>query len=216
MTLSSFFSMYGQRLLSAIGTHFFYVLVSVGIAFVVGVLLGVLLSRFPRGAKIILPVLSLFQTIPGIVFIGVLFLYIGMVPATVLIALSCYALFPILKNTYVGILEVEPQYKEAAKGCGMSALQQLWQVELPLALPAIISGLRMSTVYTVSWAVLAAMIGLGGLGEFIYAGVGSNNNTLIIAGAIPAAAMAVGLSYLMDLLRKALTPRGLKGGAKAK
>lgn len=212
--MSKFFEMYGQRLLGAIGTHIYYVFIAVGIALVAGVLLGILLSRFPKGARIILPVLSLFQTIPGIVFIGVLFLYLGMVSATVLIALSCYALFPILKNTYVGILEVEEQYKEAARGCGMSALQQILWVELPLALPAIISGLRMSTVYTVSWAVLAAMIGLGGLGEFVYAGVGSNNNTLIIAGAIPAAIMAGGLSYLLDILRKALTPRGLRGSVK--
>lgn len=208
--MSRFFELYGARLLNAIGTHFLYVLISVSIAFVLGVLLGILLSRFPRGAKIILPILSLFQTIPGIVFIGVLFLYVGMVPATIIIALSVYALFPILKNTYVGILEVEPQYKEAARGCGMSTVQQLVQVEIPLALPAIISGLRMSTVYTVSWAVLAAMIGLGGLGEFIYAGVGSNNNTLIIAGAIPAAIMAIALSYLINLLRKVLTPKGLR------
>lgn len=212
--MSKFFSLYGQRLVSALGTHFFYVMVSVAIAFVVGVLLGVLLSRFPRGAKVILPVLSLFQTIPGIVFIGVLFLYMGMVPITVIIALSVYALFPILKNTYIGILEVEPQYKEAARGCGMSPVQQLWQVELPLALPAIISGLRMSTVYTVSWAVLAAMIGLGGLGEFIYAGVSSNNNVLIIAGAIPAAVMAIGLSWLIDVVRIHLTPRGLRRAEK--
>lgn len=211
MTLSHFLELYGKRLLNAIGAHFLYVFVSVAIAFVVGVLLGIVLSRFPRGAKFILPVLSLFQTIPGIVFIGVLFIWVGMVPATIYIALSCYALFPILKNTYIGILEVEPQYKEAARGCGMSPMQQLMQVELPLALPAIIAGLRMSTVYTVSWAVLAAMIGLGGLGEFVYAGVGSNNNWLIIAGAIPAALMAVGLSYLLDLLRRALTPQGLRG-----
>lgn len=214
MTLSRFFELYGQRLFKAIGVHFLYVFVSVGIAFIAGVLLGILLSRFPGGAKIILPVLSLFQTIPGIVFIGVLFMWVGMVPATIYIALSCYALFPILKNTYVGIMEVEAQYKEAARGCGMSAMQQLMQVELPLALPAIIAGLRMSTVYTVSWAVLAAMIGLGGLGEFVYAGVGSNNNMLIIAGAIPAALMAVLLSYLLDLLRKWLTPVGMRGPSK--
>lgn len=214
MSIGHFFDLYGKRLLAAIGTHFLYVLASVSIAFVLGVLLGILLSRFPKGAKVVLPILSLFQTIPGIVFIGVLFLYLGMVPATVLIALSAYALFPILKNTYLGIIEVEEQYKEAARGCGMSALRQLWWVELPLALPAIISGLRMSTVYTVSWAVLAAMIGLGGLGEFIYAGVGSNNNALIIAGAIPAAIMAIVLSYLLDFLRKALTPKGLREGGK--
>lgn len=133
-----------------------------------------------------------------------------MVPATVITALTVYAIFPILKNTYVGILEVESKYIEAARGCGMSDLQVLLKVELPLAMPAIVGGLRMSAIYTVSWAVLASMIGLGGLGEFIYIGVSTNNNTLIIAGAIPAAIMAVCLSYLLDLLQKKLTPRGLR------
>ena len=94
---------------------------------------------------------------------GLLFLVLGMQPITVLIALSIYATFPILKNTYAGLSSVEGQYIEAAKGCGMSPIQCLVRVELPLALPTIIGGLRMSTVYTVSWAVLAAMIGQGAL-----------------------------------------------------
>lgn len=212
--MTRFFDLYGTRLLNAAVTHFVYVLVSVAIAFVVAMVLGVLLSRVPRWATVILPILSVFQTIPGIVFIGVLFLYLGMVPITVIVALSIYAIFPILKNTYVGIIEVPLQYKEAAKGCGMSPLQALIRVEIPLALPSILSGLRMSTVYTVSWAVLAAMIGLGGLGELIYAGVSSNNSTLILGGAIPAALMAIVLSQLIDGLRKLLIPRPLRRDTK--
>lgn len=208
--MSRFFELYGTRLVNAIGTHFVYVAVSVSIAFVVAMVLGVLLSRAPRWANFILPLLSVFQTIPGIVFIGILFLYLGMVPATVITALAIYAVFPILKNAYVGIIEVPPQYKEAAKGCGMSQLQALIRVEIPLALPTILSGLRMATVYTVSWAVLAAMIGLGGLGELIYAGISSNNNMLILGGAIPAALMAVLLSQLIDGLRKLLIPKPLR------
>lgn len=202
-----FLDLYGQRLLSAFGTHLMYVLVSVLIAFVIALTIGILLSRVPRLARVILPVISVMQTIPGIVFVGLLFLLIGMVPATVIVALSIYAIFPILKNTYVGILEVDPFYVEAAKACGMTSLQTLLRVELPLALSAILTGLRMSTVYTVSWAVLAAMIGLGGLGELIYAGVSSNNNTLILGGALPAALMAYLLSAGVDLLRRTLVPQ---------
>jgi len=209
-----YLSLYGDRLIRAIGVHFMYVVVSVSIAFVIALLLGILLSRVPRMAGIIIPLISVFQTIPGIVFIGILFLYNGMVSSTVIIALSIYAIFPILKNTYVGIVEVPAQYKEAAMGCGMSPMQVLMRVELPLALPVIISGLRMATVYTVSWAVLAAMIGLGGLGELIYAGVSSNNNALIILGAVPAAIMAVAFSYLIDMLRKRLIPRSLRRDTK--
>lgn len=208
--MARFFELYGQKLLRDIGTHLYYVLVSVAIAFVIALFLGILLSRAPRWATLVIPILSVFQTIPGIVFIGLLFLYLGMARKTVIIALSIYAVFPILKNTYVGLVEVPAENKEAARGCGMSAVQSLARVELPLALPSIISGLRMSLVYTVSWAVLSAMIGLGGLGDFVYSGISSNNNTLILAGAIPAAIMAIALSQLVELLRKALIPKQLR------
>ena len=133
-----------------------------------------------------------------------------MVPATVIVALTVYAMFPVLKNTYTGILAVESRYVEAAKGCGMSPLQTLLQVELPLAMPSIVAGLRMAAIYTVSWAVLASMIGLGGLGDFVYQGTNSNNNTLILLGAIPAALLAILLGWLVDLLQKKVTPRGMR------
>ena len=200
-----------QMLQQAIVTHLFYVFVSVAAGFVMGVLFGILLSRLPsKYATVLLPVLSVFQTIPGVVFIGLLFLQLGMVPITVIIALSIYATFPVLKNTYTGLTGVEGKYIEAAKGCGMTRLQTLAKVEMPLALPSIIGGLRLSTVYTVSWAVLASMIGLGGLGNFVYQGVESNNDLLIITGAIPAAVIAVVLGALIDLLQKRVVPRGLR------
>lgn len=209
--MRALFDTYGAMLARAIVTHTVYVLVSVSIGFLLGLLLGILLSRAPRGLSgVLLPVVSIFQTIPGLVFIGILFLWLGMVPATVIAALSVYAMFPVLKNTYTGILGVEPKFLEAAKGCGMSSFQALWKVELPLAMPTIIAGLRMAAVYTVSWAVLAAMIGLGGLGDFVYQGTASNNNTLILLGAIPAAILAVAIGALIDLLQKKVTPRGLR------
>ncbi|QNL43411.1 ABC transporter permease [Oscillibacter hominis] len=208
--MKEFFATYGSMLIKAIGIHTVYVLISVAIGFLLGLAFGILLSRVPKWSGIILPIISIFQTIPGLVFIGVLFLYIGMVPATIIIALSIYAMFPVLKNTYTGILGVAPQYVEASKGCGMSAVQTLFQVELPLAMPTIIAGLRMSAIYTVSWTVLASMIGLGGLGDFVYQGVSSNNNTLIIAGAIPAAILAIVVGAAIDLLQKRVTPHGMR------
>jgi osmoprotectant transport system permease protein len=208
--MNDFFRLYGAKLWNAIGIHLVYVLVSVSIGFVIALALGILLSRLPRISRYVLPVISVVQTIPGIVFIGILFLYTGMVPATVFIALTIYAIFPVLKNTYTGLIGVSQEYKEAAKGCGMSSLQSLFWVELPLALPEIIGGLRMSTIYTVSWAVLASMIGLGGLGDFVYIGVSTNNNTLIIAGAIPAAILAVGLGLIIDWIQKKVVPKGLR------
>lgn len=200
---------YGSMLLDAIGTHMLYVIVSVALGFTVGVLLGILLSGVPKISVAILPLLSIFQTIPGLAFIGILFLITGMKPITVIIALSVYVVFPVLKNTYAGILGVEEKYVEAAKGCGMTSFQTLINVELPLASPSIIAGLRMAVIYTVSWTVLAAMIGLGGLGDFIYQGTTSNNNTLILLGAIPAAIIAIVLGIIIDVLQKKLTPAGI-------
>ncbi len=114
---------YGADLLRAIGLHTIYVLISVVIGFAAGLVFGILLSRIPRWLSgIIIPILSIFQTIPGLVFIGVLFIWWGNIYPTVIVALSVYAMFPVLKNTYTGILEVEPKYIEAAKGCGMSSL----------------------------------------------------------------------------------------------
>lgn len=204
---------YGSMLLKAIGIHTVYVLVSVVIGFALGLLLGVLLSRIPKWSGVILPILSIFQTIPGLAFIGVLFIWWGDTYSTVIAALSVYATFPVLKNTYTGILEVEGKYVEAAKGCGMSSFQTLIKVELSLAMPTIIAGLRMSTIYTVSWAVLAAMIGKGGLGNFVYQGVSSNNNTLILLGAIPSALLAIAFGAIIDYLQKKVTPYGMRKGA---
>ena len=208
--MRALFDMYGAALVKDIGIHTLYVLVSVAAGFALGLVLGILLSRVPKWSGLILPVLSVFQTIPGLVFIGVLYIWWGGVYPTVIVALSVYAMFPVLKNTYTGILGVEQRYIEAAKGCGMSAFQTLFKVELPLAMPTIIAGLRMAAIYTVSWAVLAAMIGLKGLGDFVYQGVASNNNTLILLGAIPAAILAIVFGAAIDLLQKKVTPRGLK------
>ena len=210
--ISRFFELYSQMLVTAMWTHVQYVVVSVGIGFCLAMLLAVMLSRMPKISGIALPVLGIFQTVPGLVFIGILFMYTGIRPITIIVALSIYALFPILKNTYAGILAVPSAPKEAARGCGMTNIQILFKVELPMALPAIFSGLRMATIYTVSWAVLAAMIGLGGLGEFIYRGIDTNNQTLIIGGAVPAAILAILFGFLIDFIEDKVTPRGLKGG----
>lgn len=211
-SVQSFLQLYHERLTDTFFIHLIYVLISVSAAFIIAILLAILLSRIRGIAGLIIPLLSVFQTIPGIVFIGILFLYNGMNKSTVIIALTIYAVFPILKNSYVGITGVDDQYTEAAKGCGMSPFQILWKIELALALPSIISGLRISVVYTVSWAVIAAMIGMGGLGEIIYSGIMSNNNMLILGGAIPAALMAIALSRLIDFLRKRLLPRSMRRG----
>lgn len=210
--MSELWAMYGEMLINAILVHIFYVVVSVAAGFAIGIVSGVGLTRIPQYSNVVLPLISIFQTVPGLVFMGILFLLIGMTPWTVIIALAVYAMFPIMKNTYTGILAVDKKYVEAAEGCGMTAMQTLLKVEIPLAMPTIIAGLRMSAIYTISWAVLAAMIGLGGLGDFIYQGTSSNNNILIMLGAVPAAILAVVIGELIDILQKKLTPRGMRKG----
>lgn len=213
MNIPAFLERYGDKLAQAALVHFQYVVVSVGVALCIALVLGIILSRYPQNSRLIMPILGIFQTVPGMVFIGILFIYLGIVPLTIYIALTIYAIFPILKNTYTGLLQVDPSAVEAARGCGMTDSQILFWVELPLAMSTIIAGCRMSTIYTVSWAVLAAMIGLGGFGEFVYRGIDTNNQMLIIGGAVPAAVMAIAFGFLIDFIQKKITPRGL-GGAK--
>ncbi|MFV0528055.1 MAG: ABC transporter permease [Lachnospiraceae bacterium] len=202
---------YAEKLLTAIAEHIGYVVVSVGAAVIVGLLLAALLSRIPKAARYIIPVISVFQTIPGIVFIGVLMFRFGMTQLTVVLALSVYAVFPILKNSYQGLLAVEPNMLEVARGCGMNPRQIFFRVEIPLAMPMIFSGIRMSLIYTVSWAILAAMIGQGGLGEFIFRGIDANVKEYIVIGSIPIAILAVLFRLLIDLLEKKVVSKGMQG-----
>ena len=134
-----------------------------------------------------------------------------MTKVTVIFALSVYAIFPILKNAYQGLVDVDPSMIEVAQGCGMNRKQIFFRVELPLAMPAIFSGIRMSLIYTVSWAILAAMIGQGGLGEFIYRGIDANVKEYIVIGSIPIAILAVVFRLLIDKLEKIIVSKGIQG-----
>lgn len=208
--MQEFMDKYAVKLLTAIGEHIVYVVVSVTVAAVLGLLLAVLLSRFQKAAGVVMPLISVFQTIPGIVFIGLLMLKMGMTVWTVLFALSIYAIFPILKNSYQGFLDLDKSYLEVADGCGMKKWQTFWWVEFPMALPAIFSGIRMSLIYTVSWAILAAMIGQGGLGEFIYRGIDANVKEYIVIGSIPIAVLAIVFRLLIDKIEKMCVSKGLQ------
>ena len=185
-------------------------LVSVGIAVVLALFLAAVLSRFRRAARFVMPLISVFQTVPGIVFIGLLMLKLGMTAITVVLALSIYAVFPILKNAYQGFVDIDRSYLEVARGCGMNKKQIFFRVEVPMAMPAIFSGIRMSLIYTVSWAILAAMIGQGGLGEFIYRGIDANVKEYIVIGSIPIAILAILFRLLIDKLEKMIVSKGLQ------
>lgn len=197
-------------ILNALLTHLELVCISVGIGFIIAVPLGILLSRHRNTAKYVLALISIIQTIPGLVLLGIALLLFGLGKVPAVFVLVLYAILPILQNTYTGISEVEDNLREAAKGNGMTDLQILMKVELPLALASIVAGLRISTVYIISWATLAALIGAGGLGDLIWTGLASYDNRFILAGAVPASIIAILSGVLINLLQNAVTPRGIK------
>lgn len=189
--------------------------ISILLAILIAVPAGILLTRHEKAAKPVLAVAGIIQTIPGLVLLGIGLMLFGLGDVPAVVVLVGYAVLPILQNTYTGIREVEDLYVEAARGIGMSDLQLLLSVELPIAMPAVVAGIRLSTVYTISWATLAALIGAGGLGDLIWTGLSTYNSNMILAGAIPASLLAVLSGLVIDLIQRAVTPRGLrrKGGA---
>ncbi len=212
MSYSEFITKHSNEILKAVFTHIELVLISVGIGVAIAVPLGIFLSRHKGAAKYVLSIAGLIQTIPGLVLLGIMLILMGIGKPPAITALSLYAILPILRNTYTGILEVDGHCIEAARGIGMSQKQILFQVELPLAMSAIIGGLRLSTVYIISWATLAGMIGAGGLGDMIWTGLSTYETKYILAGAIPAAILALGANALIGLIQRVMTPRGLRLG----
>ncbi|SMC85791.1 ABC transporter permease [Papillibacter cinnamivorans] len=210
MTITQFVTKNWVYIRDSLVRHLELVVIAVLIGIVISIPLGILLSRNKKLAAPVLAAVGVIQTIPGLVMLGfaLLLFGIGMKPA--IFALSLYAILPILRNTYVGITGVDAGCIEAGRGIGMTGSQVLFMLELPLALPSIVSGIRISTVYIVSWATLAGLIGAGGLGDLIWTGLSNYNTQYILAGAIPSAVMAFLFSGLIGLAQRALTPRGLR------
>lgn len=182
-----------------------------GAALIIGTLVavpaGIFLTRRPRLAGPVMSAVGLFQTVPSISFLAlaVPLLGIGSLPA--IVALAIYALLPILRNTYAGLRSVDPGAVEAGRGMGMTRRQLLYMVELPLALPVIMNGLRTSTVYIIGWATLGAYIGAGGLGDMIVTGLALMSGGHILAGAVPVTLMALLADAGLGRLERRLTER---------
>jgi osmoprotectant transport system permease protein len=188
--------------------HLWLVLIAIGVAALVAVPGAVALTRRARLRRGMLGVASILQTIPSLALFGFLLPvpFIGGIGKhTAIIALCLYALLPILRNTLLGILGVDPAVRESAVAMGMTRNQVLWQVELPLALPAILAGLRIATVATIGTATIAAAIGAGGLGVFIFRGIASVDTSTVLAGAVPAAAMALAADEGLEWIEKRLS-----------
>jgi osmoprotectant transport system permease protein len=195
------------EILALTGEHVILVLVSTLLAVAIGVPLGVALTRRPRLARPVLGFANVVQTIPSLALFGFLIPlpFIGGIGArTAITALVVYALLPVLRNTHAGILSVDPAVREAATGIGMTPGQRLRSVELPLALPVVLAGVRIATVVSIGLATIAAAIGAGGLGVLIYRGVAIVDHRLILAGAIPAALLALAADAGLGLLERRL------------
>ena len=201
----------GREILNALLIHIQLVGISVLIGLLIAVPLGILLTRAKKAAKFVLAGVSTIQTIPGLVMLGFAMLLFGIGSRPAIIVLALYAILPILRNTYTGITEVDKSYTEAGRGLGMTGSQILFKVELPLAMSSIIGGLKLSTIYIVSWATLAGLIGAGGLGDLIWTGLSTYEMLYIWSGAIPSALLAISLGLLIGVFQRSLTPKGLRG-----
>jgi len=192
------------------GEHLWLVSVSMLLAVGIGVPLGVLLTRQPRLKSMVLGSTNVIQTIPSLALFGLLLPlpWLGVrVDRLAITALALYALLPIVRNTYVGITGISEPVREAAVAMGLTPGQLLWHVELPLASPVILAGIRVATVITIGVATIAAAIGAGGLGEFIFRGIAMVDNGVILAGAIPAALMALLADTLLGGVERLLARR---------
>ena len=193
------------EILSLTREHLVLVLLSTVCAVAVGVPLGVFLTRRPRLARPVLGLAGIVQTLPSLALFGFLIplpLIGGIGARTAIVALIVYALLPILRNTHAGILSVDPAVVEAATAMGMTRQQRLWWVEMPLAFPVVLAGVRIAAVVSIGLATIAAAIGAGGLGVLIYRGIAIVDNRLILAGALPAAVLAMAADLLFGALER--------------
>ena len=210
MNLFHFFLQNYEEVLDSTLQHLWLVGVSTLLAVLIGIPLGILSAHRPVWNKPVLGTANIIQTIPSLALFGFLLPvpWLGdRADRLAILALTLYALLPVIRNTYTGIRGVDPAVVEAGRGMGLTDRQLLFQVELPLAVSVILSGVRVAVVVSVGLATIAAAIGAGGLGEFIFRGLAMVNNQLILAGAIPAAVLALSADFSLGWLEKRLRPR---------
>lgn len=208
--MSSFFQEYGSEMISKSIEHiyisFFALLLGVAIA----VPVGVWLTRLPKVANIVIGLTSALQTVPSLALLALMIPIFGVGKTPAIIALFIYSLLPILRNTYIGMKNVDENYRDVAKGMGMTNLQSIFSVELPIAMPTIMAGIRLAAVYVIAWATLASYIGAGGLGDMIFSGLNNYQPELIFGGTIPVTILALLADVLLGLLENRLTPKALR------
>ena len=208
--MAEFFQQHGAEILSKSLEHLYISAIALVIGIAVAVPLGVLLTRFPKVATIVIGLTSALQTVPSLALLALMIPLFGVGKLPAIIALFIYSLLPILRNTYIGMKNVDWNYRDVAKGMGMTNIQSIFSVELPIAMPTIMAGNRLAAVYVIAWATLASYIGAGGLGDLIFSGLNNYQPDLIFAGTIPVTILALLADFLLGLLENRLTPIALR------
>jgi len=210
-----FLSYYQGIILKELLRHLEIIAISIPISIIVSIPLGFYISPRPKLAKFVIYITSILMTIPSLALFGLMVILLapfklglGMVPA--IIAIALYSLLPITRNTYIALNQVPQGMIEAAKGMGMSSKQILWKIKIPLSVPVIMAGIRNAIVLGVSVATFASLVAAGGLGFFIFAGIGRSNLKMVLVGAILVSVLGIGVNYFLLTVEDWVTPKGLK------
>lgn len=186
--------------------HLFIAAISLAFGILVAVPLGILLNKSKQAAKIVMAIASVLQTVPSFALLALMIPLFGVGKKPAIVSLFIYSLLPILRNTYLGIDGVNENLIDAAKGMGMTASQVLFKVQIPMAMPVIMGGIRLSAVYVLAWTTLAAYVGAGGLGDFIFNGLTNAIMPMVVWGTIPVTLMAIIVDLLFGILEDKLSP----------
>ncbi|MCG1449553.1 ABC transporter permease [Staphylococcus epidermidis] len=208
--MKAFLQEYGSQLLSKAVEHFYISMFALLLAIVVAVPLGILLSKTQRTANVVLTVAGVLQTIPTLAVLAIMIPIFGVGKTPAIVALFIYVLLPILNNTVLGVKNIDKNVIQAGQSMGMTKFQLMKDVEMPLALPLIISGIRLSSVYVISWATLASYVGAGGLGDLVFNGLNLYQPPMIISAAIVVTLLALFIDFILSLVEKWVVPKGLK------
>lgn len=208
--MKAFLNEYGSQLVSKTIEHFYISIIALLIAIVVAVPVGILLSKTTKTANVVLTIAGVLQTIPTLAVLAIMIPIFGVGKTPAIVALFIYVLLPILNNTVLGVKNIDKNVIQAGQSMGMTQLQLMKDVQLPLALPLIISGIRLSSVYVISWATLASYVGAGGLGDLVFNGLNLYQPPMIISAAILVTLLALIVDMLLSLIEKWAVPKGLK------
>ncbi|KRK65274.1 binding-protein-dependent transport systems inner membrane component [Companilactobacillus tucceti DSM 20183] len=202
----NFLNQHGSELIIKTWEQIYISALALFLGILVAVPLGIILTRYEKTAKYVMSISSMLQTIPSLALLTLMIPIFGIGKLPSIVALFIYSLLPILRNTYIGMNKVNKNLIDAAKGLGMTTAQSIFKVEIPMAMPIIMAGVRLSAVYVISWSTLASYIGAGGLGDFIFNGLNLYNPALIIGGTIPVSILAILTDYLLGKFEKKVTP----------